>query len=437
MKKSGITIVNVEPGSIAAELEMEPGDRLLAINGHAIRDIIDFGYYAGDEALFLELEKGSGDIWEIELFLEESESLGVQFETPIPQSCTNSCLFCFVDQLPKGLRRSLYVKDEDYRLSFLYGNFVTLSALQRDEVRRICEQRLSPLYISVHATEPDVRAKLLGNSDCPPVLELLTELASSGIRMHTQVVLCPGLNDGSHFERTVRDLAALFPQVASLAVVPLGLTRHRHSLPNLHPVSREYASEFLAQWQPLAHELVQELGEPFLYFADEFYLKAEKPFPPLADYGDFPQLENGVGMIPLFLDEAGEVLDRAEPLRGGLVAVVTGESPYAYLADFFRRLAEKTGVTFRLLPVKNSLFGDTVTVAGLVPGRDILEIGRAGGFGDAEAVIIPDVMLKEGEGVFIDDVTLGDLRDALAVEVVVCEATPSGFYESLKRCLAG
>jgi putative radical SAM enzyme (TIGR03279 family) len=435
MNKSGITIVTVQPGSIAAELELEPGDRLLAINGNPIRDCIDFGYFSGDQELLLELEKVSGDIWEIELCLEEGESLGVQFEPPQPQSCTNSCLFCFVDQLPRGLRRSLYVKDEDYRLSFLYGNFVTLSALKREEVRRICEQRLSPLYISVHATEPDVRAKLLGNSDCPPILELLTELASCGIRMHTQVVLCPGLNDGSHFEKTVRDLAAMFPKVVSLAVVPLGLTCYRQSLPKLHPVTREYASEILARWQPLAYGLVQELGAPFLFFADEFYLKAEKPFPPLADYGDLPQVENGVGMIPLFLDEAAEVLDRAEPLRGGLVAVVTGESPYSYLADFFSSLAEKTGVAFRLVPVKNSLFGDTVTVTGLVPGKGILEIGRDGGFTDAEVLIIPDVMLKEGESVFIDDVTIEELQDALAVEVVVCEATPSGFYESLKRCL--
>lgn len=437
MEKSGITIVAVEPESIAAELELAPGDRLLAINGHPVRDIIDFGYFSGDEELLLELEKGAGDIWEIELFLEEGESLGVQFETPVPHSCGNACQFCFVDQLPKGLRRSLYVKDEDYRLSFLYGNFVTLSTLRREEVSRICEQRLSPLYVSVHATEPDVRARLLGNSSCPPVLELLTELASSGIRMHTQVVLCPGLNDGSHLERTVRDLAALFPQVASLAVVPLGLTRHRHSLPKLEPVTREYAAEFLEQWQVRAAALAQELGAPFLFFADEFYLKAEKPFPPLADYGDLPQVENGVGMIPLFLDEAGDVLDRAEAMKVGLVAVVTGESPYPYLADFLRGLSQRTGVAFRLVPVKNSLFGDTVTVTGLVPGSDILAVGRAGGFADAAAVVIPDVMLKEGEGVFIDNVTLGDLRDVLKMQIVVCEATPSGFYDALQRCLGG
>ncbi len=432
--ESGITIEKVEPGSIAEELDIDPGDRLLAINGNPIQDIIDFGYYSGDEELLLEIEKADGDIWEIELMREEGESLGILFESPKPLSCSNSCLFCFVDQLPKGLRRSLYVKDEDYRLSFLYGNFVTLSSLGREEVQRICEQRLSPLYISVHATEPDLRAKLLGNLECPPVLDLLTELASSGIVMHTQVVLCPGLNDGSHLERTVRDLAALFPQIASLAVVPLGLTRFRESLPKLQPITRDYASEFLAAWQPLAHELATKLGTPFLFFADEFYIKAEQSFPPLSEYGDLPQIENGVGMIPLFLDEAEDVLDSAEPMIEKVVAVVTGESPFPYLEEFLVRLAEKTRVVFRVVPVRNSLFGDSVTVTGLVPGKDILKIVRGGGLEDVDVVLIPDVMLKEGEGVFIDDVTLDELRDALGILVEVCEATPSGLYNSLQRC---
>ncbi|MRR05870.1 MAG: DUF512 domain-containing protein [Deltaproteobacteria bacterium] len=433
---SGITIENVEPGSIAAELEIEAGDRLLAINGQPIRDIIDFGYYSAEEELLLEIEKADGDIWEIELQQEEGESLGILFESPKPLRCSNSCLFCFVDQLPKGLRSSLYVKDEDYRLSFLYGNFVTLSSLCREELLRICEQRLSPLYISVHATDPEVRAMLLGNKTCPPILDLLKELASSGISMHTQVVLCPGLNDGLQLERTVRDLAALFPQVASLAVVPLGLSRYRDSLPELRPVTCEYASEFLALWQPLARDLADQLGSPFLYFADEFYLKAQKTFPPLADYGDLPQIENGVGMIPLFLDEAAGVLAHAEPLKKGIVAIVTGKSPYPYLESFLHGLAEKTGVTFRIFSANNSLFGDSVTVTGLVPGKDILEMGKRAGFADAELVVIPDVMLKEGEEVFIDDVTVDDLRNALGKPVEVCLATPTGLYDSLKRCLS-
>jgi putative radical SAM enzyme (TIGR03279 family) len=254
--------------------------------------------------------------------------------------------------------------------------------------------------------------------------------------MHAQVVLCPGLNDGIHLERTVRDLAALFPQAASLAVVPLGLTRFRDLLPKLRPITAEYASEFLTTWQPRARELAAQLGSPFLFFADEFYIKSAKPFPPLAEYGDLPQIENGVGMIPLFLDEVETVLAGAAPLCGGVAVVVTGESPYSFIADYLRRLAEKTGTTFRIIPVKNSLFGDSVTVTGLVSGRDILEVVRGGDLLDADVVLIPDVMLKEGEGVFIDDVTLVELRDALGIRVEVCEATPAGLYDTLKRCFS-
>jgi putative radical SAM enzyme (TIGR03279 family) len=267
-------------------------------------------------------------------------------------------------------------------------------------------------------------------------MDLLKELASSGICMHTQVVLCPGLNDGPHLERTVRDLVALFPQIASLAVVPLGLTRHRESLPDLLPVTAEYAAEFLAKWQPHADDLATQLGSPFLFFADEFYLKAGKPFPPLSDYGDLPQIENGVGMVPLFLDEAETVLDGAETMGQGVVMVVSGESPYPYLSDFLRALGEKTGVTFQLVPVKNSLFGDTVTVTGLVPGRAVLEAGEAGRFSGADLIVIPDVMLKEGEGVFIDDVSLTELRNALGIRVEVCDSTPAGLYDAVLRLFA-
>ncbi len=433
--KAGIRIERVEPGSIAAEVEVQPGDRLLAINCHPMRDVIDFGYYSGEDTLLLEIEKADGTIWEIELERDEGEPLGILFETPTPQKCCNSCLFCFVDQLPKGLRPSLYVKDEDYRLSFLYGNFVTLSSLSREEVERICKQRLSPLYVSVHATDPDVRSRLLGIRRNPSVLELLTEFARSGIRMHTQVVLCPGLNDGTCLERTVEELAGLYPWVASLAVVPVGLTSHRESLPKLLPVTSRYAAEFLAKWQLRARKLSDRLGAPFLFFSDEFYIKARKNIPPLVDYGDFPQLENGVGMIRLFLDEAARVLEDARPLKEGVLAVVTGESAYPYLKEFLDRLAKKTGTTFRVLPVKNTLFGDSVTVTGLVPGRDIVRTVKEGRFFDVMAVVVPDVMMKEGEGVFIDDMTLKDLYAALGLRVEVFDSTPTGFYRAMQKCL--
>ncbi|MRR57523.1 MAG: DUF512 domain-containing protein, partial [Deltaproteobacteria bacterium] len=348
-----------------------------------------------------------------------------------PARCANSCVFCFVDQLPKGLRRPLYVKDEDYRLSFLYGNFITLSSIRKSELRRIREQRLSPLYISVHCTDPEVRGEMLGHRAGPPILETLQELASAGITMHTQVVLCPGLNDGPHLARTIRDLAALYPRVASLAVVPVGLTRFREKLPKLQPVTREYAAGFIAEWLPCARELEERLGEPFLFLADELFIKADATFPSLADYGDLPQIENGVGMIPLFLADAAEVLERAEHLGAADVTVVTGESPYRFLAGFLAELAGKTGITFHLAAMRNPLFGESVTVTGLVPGKEILE--SLSGRDIGVLLAIPDVMLKEGDGVFIDDVSVEEIQKGLHTDVVVFEATPSGLYEALKR----
>lgn len=427
----GLLIDSVAPGSIAEELEIEAGDRLVAINGHQLRDIIDYNYHSVDEELVLEVLKPSGEEWEVEIERDGDEPLGLVFAAPEPARCGNKCVFCFVHQLPKGLRRPLYVKDEDYRLSFLYGNYVTLANISRDDIARIIEQRLSPLYISVHATNPVLREQLLGTTGILPILDAMRELADARITMHTQVVLCPDLNDGDELRRTVADLAALHPLVASLAVVPVGLTQHRRGLPALQPVTAEYAQAFLREWQPEAERLERELGEPFLFLADEFYIKAGIPFPPLEAYGDLPQIENGVGMIPLFLDEAARVVRKARKMKPVTVTVVTGESSYQYLADFLSKLAAKTGATLQPVAVRNRLFGESVTVTGLVAGRDIIEELRGSELGDV--VLIPDVMLKEGEGVFLDDLSVDELGDALGAKVIVVEATPSGIYETLRE----
>ena len=360
---------------------------------------------------------------------EEGESLGLTFQAPAPARCGNNCVFCFVHQLPKGLRSPLYVKDEDYRLSFLYGNYVTLANIGRDELERIKAQRLSPLYISVHATEPLLRERLLGKSGILPILEVMKELAAARITMHTQIVLCPGLNDSEAFARTVEDLAQMYPAVASLAVVPVGLTSHRQKLPKLAPLTRGFAASFIGEWQPKARELADRLGEPFLFLADEFYIKGDLPFPPLEDYGDLPQLENGVGMIPLFLSEAEEVLEEAQPLAVGRITVVTGESPYRYLAQFLERLSEATGACITPVAVSNRLFGETVTVTGLVCGRDIVAALQGKDLGDL--VLVPDVMMKEGEGVFLDDLTVDDLERELGTRVSVVESSPFGIYDAL------
>jgi putative radical SAM enzyme (TIGR03279 family) len=426
---NGLLVERVAPGSIGEELEIEAGDRLLAIDGHELRDIIDYHYYSADDVLTLDILKGNGEEWEIEVEKGPEESLGLFFPAPVPDQCGNRCVFCFVHQLPKGLRTPLYVKDEDYRLSFLFGNYVTLANIGPADLARIKEQRLSPLYVSVHATDPVLRARLLGVKQAPPILEIMQDLAAARITMHTQIVLCPGLNDGGALEQTVTDLAALHPLVASLAVVPVGLTSHRQRLPDLTPVESEYARRLLKEWHPRQEALTKRLGKPFLFFADEFYLKADLPFPALTDYGDLPQVENGVGMIPIFLEEAATVLEEAEPLAPLRATIVTGESPYRYLTEFLAGLARKTGGELTAIAIKNLLFGDRVTVTGLVTGRDIIAGLTGKDLGDV--VFIPDVMLKEGEGIFLDDLSLEELAQALQVPVIMVEATPGGIYHAL------
>jgi putative radical SAM enzyme (TIGR03279 family) len=427
----GLLIKEIQPGTLAEELELEPGDRLAAINGTALRDLIDYEFHISDDPLSLEIIRRSGEVWEIEVERDEGESLGLVFLPPAPKRCGNNCLFCFVHQLPQGLRKPLYVKDEDYRLSFLYGTYITLTNLTRKDLVRIREQRLSPLYISVHATDPAVRERLLGRSGLPPVIDLLRYLTEAGIILHTQVVLCPGINDGEVLERTVSDLAGLYPGVVSLAIVPVGLTRYREWLPELQPVTAEYARAFVSRWLPEAEHLAERLGEPFLFLADEFFIRGGVPFPSLTTYGDFPQLENGVGMIPLFLDEAEEVIRDAVRLPPVRVTVVTGVSAYPFLREFLERLASATGAAIEVVAVPNRLFGAAVTVTGLVAGRDIIELLKDRAIGTV--LFIPDVMLKEGEGSFIDDVTVDGLAEALGCEVLVVPATPWGVYEGLQR----
>ncbi|MDD2900059.1 MAG: DUF512 domain-containing protein [Desulfuromonadaceae bacterium] len=428
---AGLRVEYVTPGSIADELEVVAGDCLLAVNGHPLRDLIDYSYYtASEEELLLEIEKIDNELWELEVERDSGESLGLTFSAPAPARCSNNCLFCFVHQLPKDLRKPLYVKDEDYRLSFLNGNYITLANLKTPDLERIVEQRLSPLYISVHATEPELRERLLGKTGIPPVLDQLKTLASHRIVMHTQIVLCPGINDGEHLQRTVKDLVELYPAVQSLAIVPLGLTAHRSKLPHLEAVTEQYAQEFISSWQPQAEVLRKKMHLPFLFFADEFYLKAGLPFPPIKEYGDFPQIENGVGMVPLFIKEAASVIRRCRPINRFRATVITGVSSFGFVADFLKTLAEKCTVDIVPVAVENRLFGPSVTVSGLIAGDDIIATVTGNDIG--HCLLIPDVMIKEGAGVFLDDVSLEELERRIRCRVVVFDSTPMGFYVTLR-----
>ncbi len=402
-----IEIKSVDPEGIAAELELEPGDRLLAINGHPLRDLLDFEVYIGSEEILLEVEKAGGELWDLEIEKEAEDRLGLAFDHPEPTQCGNNCIFCFVHQLPRGLRRSLYLKDEDYRFSFLYGSYVTLTNIQEEDLQRIIEQHLSPLYVSVHATDEQLRTRLLGRQG-PPVLQLLRRLCAAGIEIHAQVVLCPGINDGSALEKTVTDLYALHPGVRSLAIVPVGLTGYRQRLPELHPLGPSEAKKVLDQVHDWQKKFFQERGRRFVFAADELYLQSGIEFPPLAAYEDLPQIENGVGMIAVFRQEAAEVVVEAEKLPAISVSTFTGESAFAEVGRFVAELSGRTGVRIALHSVRNEFFAGHVTVAGLLSGKDIVRELRGKDLGDY--LLVPEVMLREGEDVFLDDLTLQDLE---------------------------
>ncbi|MDD2365914.1 MAG: DUF512 domain-containing protein [Desulfuromonadaceae bacterium] len=430
---SGLLIELVARHSIAYEMDIVAGDRLLSVNGNILRDLIDYSYYtSSEEELLLEVAKCDGELWDVQIERSPEEPIGLTFSAPIPARCANNCLFCFVHQLPKGLRKQLYVKDEDYRLSFLNGNYVTLANLKSSELKRIVKQHLSPLYISVHTVNPGLREHLLGKSGIPAIMGQLKSLADAGIVMHTQIVLCPGLNDGEELRRTLAELTSLFPAVESIAIVPLGLTTHRAGLPQLESVTADYARKFVLSYQEEATKLRNKYKKTLLYIADEFYLKASMPFPAIKEYGDFPQIENGVGMVPLFLREAARLLRKTGVLGNFKATVVTGVSSFPFVSDFLAALSVKSGVEIQALAVENCLFGSTVTVSGLVGGNDI--IASLDGVDIGCCLFLPDVMLKEGEGVFLDNVSLDELRTKICRHVAVFDSTPSGFYSELRSC---
>lgn len=408
-------ISRVAEGSIAEELGLVSGDALLAVNGEQVKDIIDLSFALADEYVELLVARQNG---EEELFAVEKEydhDLGLEFDSAVfdrVRQCANKCVFCFVDQMPPGMRDSLYIKDDDYRLSFLYGNFVTLTNLGPRDLDRIRRLHLSPLYVSVHATDGDLRVALLGNPRARDIMDRLRALTDNGIELHTQVVLCPGLNDGPALERTIADLYALAPGILSLAIVPVGLTRHRENCRPLRCFTPDEAGaviDAVAAWQRRCRS---ENGTAFVYLADEFYLACGRPVPDYDAYDGFPQLENGVGIVRSFLAEWAETVVPQSGYREQLrIDVVCGQSAAAVLAPLLKALS-LPNLSIRLIPVVNRFFGPDVTVTGLLTGADITDALRAAG-GSRDGVIIPGVALRKGENVFLDGLTPDDIARAL------------------------
>lgn len=428
-----VMIESVTMGSLAHELDIRPGDALLCINDRVTNDLVDVYRALAADDLVLEVLRDD-EVLQLACSKMPEEDLGLVVEHPQPMECGNQCLFCFVHQLPKGLRRSLYVKDEDYRFSWLYGSYVTLTNLSEQDLQRIEQERLSPLYISVHATDTRVRDRLLG-CKAPAILPLLQRLAQAQITLHCQIVLCPGINDGDVLKQTLDDLASLFPQVASVAVVPVGLTRHRSRLPLLVPVTKADAAVCLDLIESCQRQFLDNYAQRLIFAADEFYLLAQREFPSIDAYEDLPQWENGVGMLPLFRVQAEEVLLEAETLELTSAVLVTGQSFKEELAVFAERLSLRTDVNIEVIAVDNQLFGATVTVAGLVTGRDLINQLRA--VVNGRGVLIPDVMVTQDPPVFLDDITIDELQRELKVPVEVVEASAWGVLEGLERLTDG
>ena len=428
----GVVVAAVRPRTLAARAGLLAGDRILTINDRALRDAIDFQFYGAEETLALSVER-AGVRRELALRRRPGAELGIELEPPRPgdiATCANKCVFCFIHQLPRGMRKSLYVKDDDFRLSFLHGNYITLSDLDEAAFERILDQRLSPLYVSVHATDPELRWTLLGRPrHSAEILPRLERLAKAGIRVHAQIVLCPDLNDGSHLARTVHELAPLHPHVATTAIVPVGLTRHRERLPSLRTLTEAEASalvDTVGAWQ---ERFLRELESRFVFLGDEVYLQAGRPLPPAEAYEGFAIAEDGIGLVRRFEDGLARAR-RAPARRGRRVTVVSGE---LYGPRLVRELAALRwpGLDARVVAVPNDFFGGSVGVAGLLTGQDIQRhLASQGDLG--EAVLIPAVALRDGEGVFLDDLTPADLGRSLGVGVIAVEPEPRALLRALR-----
>ncbi len=422
---NGNVVEEVLKGSVSEQAGIRPGDVILSINRHKIQDSLDLMFYSAEPELRVSIER-NGKRMTLELSRQPGEPLGIQLKPFKIKTCKNRCLFCFVRQLPKGLRRTLYIKDEDFRMSFLYGNYITLTNLTQKDKKRILTQRLSPLYISVHSTNQEIRNRLIGNKKASDIKRELRWLAKNRIRFHTQIVLCPGYNDGEELKNTIQDLLKFYPYLLSIAVVPVGLTKYVKT--SIKPVTKEVAIQSIDVIEDFQKRCMKKHGDPIVYGADELYLRAEKRFPALKYYGDFPQIENGVGMIKWFLTKAKR-LKIPKKLSRKRFLTITGASFYPFLREYIETL--KGHVSIDVIKVENEFFGKTVTVTGLLTGRDIIRTAVDIAH-EYDVLLLPDVVLRDGNDILLDDVSLNDMEDILKMDVRVIESTPKGLLSALE-----
>lgn len=449
----GHKISDIVPGSIAEEMEIAPGDLLLSVNDHELEDVFDYHYLVNEEEITVLIQKPDGEQWELEIEKDYNEDLGLVFEQALLDeyhSCRNKCIFCFIDQMPPGMRETLYFKDDDARLSFLQGNYVTLTNLSDKDIDRIKRFHLSPINISVHTTNPQLRCEMLHNRFAGEALDKMKDLAEAGVEMNSQIVLCKGWNDGEELDRSIRELSQLYPSMQSLSVVPIGMTKYRQGLVQIEKFTREDAVQLLTQLEGWQRKLLNQYGTRFVHASDEWFLLADQKIPEAEYYEGYGQLENGVGMVRSFLDEWEEALEdwkkkndfnvkgkKSPDVEGDsstvekrVVSVVTGRLFGPILQQCGKELeALMEGVSVQVYPIRNDFFGEDITVAGLVTGQDILAQLKGKMLG--ERLLLPDTMLRSGEEIFLDDITVSQVAQSLQMDVVIVKSDGKSFLEGI------
>ena len=431
--QKGHTIKSVDPGSIADELGLEPGDRLLSIDGHELEDIFDYEYYIENESIMVVIAKKNGEEWELDIE-NDYQDLGLTFENGLMsdyKSCHNKCVFCFIDQLPKGMRETLYFKDDDSRLSFLQGNYVTLTNMKDKDIERIIKFKLAPINISVQTTNPELRCKMLHNRFAGEALKKIDRLYEAGTPMNGQVVMCKNLNDGDELDRTIRDLTKYIPCMESVSVVPVGLSKYRDGLYPLEPITAEDAAktiDIIEKWQK---KVYAEHGIHFIHASDEFYILAGRELPEEERYDGYIQLENGVGMIRLLTTEVHEALDELEgDEEKEELSIATGKLAAVYLAGFLEEIKKKfPNRKVHLYPIRNDFFGEMITVAGLITGQDLIAQLKDKPLGSR--LLLPECMFRSGEEVFLDDITRQEVENALQVSVNIVKSSGQDFVNAV------
>lgn len=440
MKKNEHLIKEVYPGSIAEEMGIEPGDVLLRINKQEIGDVFDYRYYIKDDYIEVLIRKADGEEWLLEIDKDYDDDLGIEFDNGLMsdyRSCSNKCIFCFIDQMPKGMRENLYFKDDDSRLSFLQGNYITLTNMSEHDIDRIIRYHLAPINISIQTMNPELRCMMLHNRFAGEALKKLDRLYEAGIEMNGQIVLCKGVNDGDELDFSIREMAKYLPYLESVSVVPVGLSKYRDGLYPLQPFNKEDAGKVIDLIESWQKKLYPKFGVHFIHASDEWYILAERPMPEEERYDGYLQLENGVGMVRLFLNEFHDYMEELKKERKlpddsftGKISLVTARLMYSYIVKMAKEVEEAfPGLTIQVFCIRNDFFGENITVTGLLTGQDILNQLKGKDLGDL--VLLPENVMRLEEELFLDDMKLSELTNALQVPVDIVKSSGCEFVKSI------